>query len=49
MVLVTVVMVGSSLLAQREQEKVSPTYADPKAGGSERLGERMKEVSVEWG
>jgi hypothetical protein len=31
----------TSLLAQRVQEKVSPTYALPKAGGRVRRGERM--------
>jgi hypothetical protein len=31
----------SSLLAQREQAKVSPTYAEPKEGGKVRLVERM--------
>lgn len=31
-----------SLFAHSVQENVSPTYADPKAGGSVRSGERMK-------
>lgn len=31
-----------SLLAHNVQENVSPTYAEPKAGGSVRRGERMK-------
>lgn len=31
-----------SLLAQSVQLNVSPTYAEPKAGGSVRSGERMK-------
>jgi len=34
---------SSSLLAQSVQLNVSPTYADPKAGGSVSSGERMKE------
>lgn len=34
---------SSSLLAQSVQLNVSPTYAEPKAGGSVRSGERMKE------
>lgn len=38
---------GSSLLAHSEQEKVSPTYAEPNAGGRDRLGERMKSSSFE--
>jgi hypothetical protein len=32
----------TSLLAQSVQENVSPTYAEPKAGGRVRSGERMK-------
>lgn len=37
---------GSSLLAQSAHEKVSPTCAEPKEGGSPRLVERMKSWSV---
>jgi hypothetical protein len=34
---------SNSLFAHSVQENVSPTYADPNAGGSVRSGERMKE------
>jgi len=33
---------NSSLFAHSVQENVSPTYAEPKAGGRVRSGERMK-------
>jgi hypothetical protein len=39
----------SSLLAQRVHENVSPTYAEPKAGGSVRRGERTKESGLSEG
>ena len=39
---------GSSLLAQSEQANASPTYADPKDGGSARLEERMKSWSDDF-
>lgn len=37
----------SSLLAHNEQEKASPTYAEPKAGGKVRLDDKMKSCSAE--
>lgn len=36
----------NSLLAHSEQEKASPTYAEPKAGGSVRLDDKMKSCSA---
>lgn len=38
-----------SLLAHSVQEKDSPTYADPKAGGRVRSGDRMKASFLEEG
>lgn len=41
---------ANSLLAHSEQEKVSPTYAEPNAGGKDRLGKSRNswsEVSAE--
>jgi len=32
----------TSLFAHSVQENISPTYAEPKAGGRVRSGERMK-------
>ena len=40
---------SSSLFAQSVQENVSPTYAEPKAGGRVRRGERTKESAMEEG
>lgn len=37
---------GSSLLAHSEQANVSPTYADPNAGGRARLVDRIKSWST---
>lgn len=40
---------SNSLFAQSVHEKVSPTYADPKAGGSVRRGESTKASDLEEG
>lgn len=37
---------SNSLLAHKEQEKPSPTYAEPKAGGSVRLDDKIKSCSA---
>lgn len=38
-----------SLLAHSVQENVSPTYAEPKAGGRVRRGERMNGSGLDEG
>jgi hypothetical protein len=37
----------NSLLAHNEQEKASPTYAEPKAGGNVRLDDKRNSCSAE--
>ena len=39
----------SSLFAQRVHENVSPTYAEPNAGGSVSSGDRIKDASSDDG